>query len=414
MRILFDNNYILGFESPSSIDSNFFPLAEPLNYKTKLKEIIYQYNSKYTLNDYLGELRKTTTKIKTFDKKNRILKVENSNNEYSSTYYKYKQITENELIQLQLYTSSDLDTGNKIYCESQMKYYFENGEIVKKEYIYTNDSLTKSEYEELKKDYINYYNENVANTDYGNITVDTSEMGFYDDIMKIINNSSSTSVVSENSNSKDNKENSTNNKSVNNTNKPNNSNNSPNVSENNSNNTLSADSPSNDTPVKEKIKPKLEITVPNTTTKELITATINTNCTTLTLNGIEIGTRQCGLEFEKAGKKTFTFVGTTADGQTITVKKEITFKPASPTITKVNHNSYYSSEENIPTNTIIYVWAEDDYGSSSLSATINGHNVPIGSSGYDLGKLEKGKHTFKVVVTNKYGKSATKNYEITI
>ena len=232
--------------------------------------------------------------------------------------------------------------------------------------------------------------------------------------MKIINNSSSTSVVSENSNSKDNKENSTNNKSVNNTNKPNNSNNSPNVSENNSNNTLSADNPSNDTPVKEKIKPKLEITVPNTTTKELITATINTNCTTLTLNGIEIGTRQCGLEFEKAGKKTFTFVGTTADGQTITVKKEITFKPTSPTITKVNHNSYYSSEENIPTNTIIYVWAEDDYGSSSLSATINGHNVPIGSSGYDLGKLEKGKHTFKVVVTNKYGKSATKNYEITI
>lgn len=412
-QILYDSNYLLAYGNPNATNANIFPLVEPMGYKNTLKDVSYGYENKYELGDGLGSLENTYTDIKYFDNENRILKEESSSIKYSPSYYKYKEISTGELIQFQLHKGTT-DGNNIVYFEEQYKYYYEDGNLIKKDLLYSNDKLTKSEYEELEKDYINYYNENVANTDYGDITVDTSEIGSYDDVMKIINNSKDMAIVSESSNSKDNKENSNNNESVNNINKPNNSNNRPTVSQNNSNNTSPSDSSSNDTPVEEKVKPKLEITVPNTTTKELITATINTNCTTLTLNGIEVGTRQCGLEFEKAGKKTFTFVGTTSDSQTITVKKEITFMPTSPTITKVNHNSYYSSGENTPSNTIIYVWAEDDYGSSSLSATINGDNVSIGSSGYDLGKLEKGKHTFKVVVTNKYGKSTTKNYEITI
>ena len=184
-EIMFDTNYFLGYTTPYSSEGQLFPNNIIMGYKTTLKSTTYTYNYKYTLTDNLGTLATTTTEAKYFDKEHKILKQESSNNE--TEYYKYEKINNNELLQGHLYQSIDMETGNAVYCETKIKYYYENNDIVKKEYVYNTNKLSETEYKELEKDYINYFNENVEVSNYGNITVNTDEVLSYDEILNIVN-----------------------------------------------------------------------------------------------------------------------------------------------------------------------------------------------------------------------------------
>ena len=176
---ILDNGYLLGYYSPYSTfgDGTIFPYGEIMGYKTALKSFSVSYN---IFDNFSIETSKTE---KYFDKEHRILKEEKTDDE--PEYYKYKNINDNEILQENLFESLDIDTGNPVYSEYKIKYYYENNNIVKKEYISMNESLTKTEYEELKKDYIKYFNENVDITDYGDIEGYSNEILSYDRILDL-------------------------------------------------------------------------------------------------------------------------------------------------------------------------------------------------------------------------------------
>lgn len=177
LAITFDTNYFLGYDNLYSINYNIFPYSEIMGYKTTLKSFSVSYN----IFDNLSVETSKTEKY--FDKEHRILKEEKTDDE--PEYYKYKNINDNEILQEHLFESADIDTGEPVYLEYKIKYYFENNNLVKKEYISTNESLTKTEYEELKKEYIKYFNENVDITDYGDIEGYSNEILSYDRILDL-------------------------------------------------------------------------------------------------------------------------------------------------------------------------------------------------------------------------------------
>ena len=177
LAIIFDTNYFLGYDNLYSINYNIFPYSEIMGYKTTLKSFSVSYN---IFNNLSVETSKTE---KYFDKEHRILKEEKTDDE--PEYYKYKNINDNEILQEHLFESADIDTDEPVYLEYKIKYYFENNNLVKKEYISTNESLTKTEYEELKKEYIKYFNENVDITDYGDIEGYSNEILSYDRILDL-------------------------------------------------------------------------------------------------------------------------------------------------------------------------------------------------------------------------------------
>lgn len=189
-EIMFDTNYLLGYDTPYSLEGQLFPYDNIMGYKTTLKSENYTYNYKNAFTDNLGSLATTITEVKYFDKEHKILKQESSNNE--TEYYKYEKINDNELLQGHLYQSIDMETGNAVYCETKIKYYYENNDIVKKEYVYNTNKLSETEYKELEKDYINYFNENVEVSNYGNITVNTDEVLSYDEVLNIVNGQTAT------------------------------------------------------------------------------------------------------------------------------------------------------------------------------------------------------------------------------
>lgn len=175
LEIMFDANYVLGYNNLYSLNANLFPDAYVLGYKTTLKKYSVSYN-------IFDKCIETSRNIKYFDKGNRILKEEKSNNEPS--YYKYKFISDNEILQEYLFQSED-EKGNPVYCEYKIKYYYENNSIVKKEFISMNENLTKTEYEELEKDYIKYFNDNVHITNYGDVEGYSNEILSYDRILDL-------------------------------------------------------------------------------------------------------------------------------------------------------------------------------------------------------------------------------------
>ena len=220
LAIVLDYNFFLGYDNLYSINYNMFPFSNILGYKTTLKSFSVNY-------DIFDNFSIETTKTeKYFDKEHRILKEEKTDD--TPKYYQYEKISNNEILQKYLFETVDIDTDNPVYCEYKIKYYYENNSIVKKEFISMNENLTKTEYEELKKDYIKYFNENVDITDYGDIEGYSSQMLSYDRILDLYvdneendinsiensdtdnsNSSQQTNISSNNSNSQTNNKNST-------------------------------------------------------------------------------------------------------------------------------------------------------------------------------------------------------------
>lgn len=177
LAIVLDYNFFLGYDNLYSINYNMFPFNNIYGYKTTLKSFSVNY-------DIFDNFSIETTKTeKYFDKEHRILKEEKTDD--TPKYYQYEKISDNEILQKYLFETVDIDTDNPVYCEYKIKYYYENNSIVKKEFISMNENLTKTEYEELKKDYIKYFNENVNITDYGDIEGYSNEILSYDRILEL-------------------------------------------------------------------------------------------------------------------------------------------------------------------------------------------------------------------------------------